>query len=78
MKDQNWHIAWRVKICELEKRYICSRSRVIQSSWHIKSMKIVELEELTWKILQRWHRQCRPDKIGDTGHHLHFHLVPKI
>ena len=41
---------------------------------------------LILRILQKWrvpwHRAFHPDKVnygayGDTGHHLHFHLVPK-
>ena len=61
---------------------------IVASNYHVSEMRELPAEERAAFIedvnhaAEALHRAFSPDKVnygayGDTGHHLHFHIVPK-
>ena len=77
------HIVWKASLWQSsvlksvslrQAKYICLKSRVTRE----RSAYFEDVAKVARAIMAAFH----PDKVnygayGDTGHHLHFHLVPK-
>ena len=84
--------AFGIKICELEssKVYLFKEQShlgrvIVAHKKHVSELVELSQEELHLyfdEVANVLHKLFQPEKVnygayGDTGHHLHFHLVPK-